>query len=192
MKHLTVLILLLFSVNNLRAQTDEQIINEIFFDLFGFHEWSKDTLLIVEVKEKTILFEDSYSSDYIAGFLIPKNILYEWKKNIEEQIFLSEWNEKSLNNNIEIIGEDTIFVKKPVVKCLSENEMKKILVKNMVMEHPKLIYSLGNIIFDNSGEHAIFSLTRVSDSESASGHTVLIKKVFGKWVIITRFGYWMT
>ena len=116
MKHLTVLILLLLSVNNLRAQTDEQIINEIFFDLFGFHEWSKDTLFIKEVKEKTILFEDPYSSDYIAGFLIPKNILFEWKKNIEEQIFSSKWNEENLRNNIRIVGNDTSIFKKPVFK----------------------------------------------------------------------------
>ena len=70
--------------------------------------------------------------------------------------------------------------------------MNEIFVKNIDAAKPKLIYSLGNIIFDNSGEHAIFSFTGLPDFERAWGHTVFIKKVFGKWVIITRFDYWMT
>lgn len=50
MQKLITLFLLLISFNIVNAQTDEQIINEILFDLFGFQQ---DTILIKSIKTKT-------------------------------------------------------------------------------------------------------------------------------------------
>ncbi|MGI6049091.1 MAG: hypothetical protein ACOYEG_13975, partial [Petrimonas sp.] len=56
-KYLIILILLL-TFNNLSAQTDEQIVNEILFDLFSFQQ---DTILIENIKTKTYFEYDSVS-----------------------------------------------------------------------------------------------------------------------------------
>ncbi|MCL2311990.1 MAG: hypothetical protein FWC41_05820 [Firmicutes bacterium] len=202
MRKLIIFIFLLASFNNLSAQSDEQIINEIFFDLFDRQEWVKDTIYIEEGKIKTSFYKDFDSYEYINGFAIPHSIISEWKKNEETQAFFSKWNEQYLNRkDTSFVENDTIIGKKPIFKSLSEYEMTQILDRNQKLfnsnrqqfyENQEIIYSIGRIIFDNSKETAIFSFLGSSRSEFAWGHNVLIKKVFGKWIIITKFDFWMT
>jgi hypothetical protein len=197
-----IIFVLLISFDNLKAQTDEQIINEILFDLFDpCQERFTDTIFIAEAKGKTFLIHDSYSYEYINGFAIPSNNISEWKENITNQV-LSKWDEERLNKrDTTFVEKDTIIGKKPIFKCLSEHEISQILDRNEELINSnrqqfhvdsKPIYSIGNIIFDNSKETAIFRVEISSRPDVAWGYAVLIKKVFGKWTILTSFDYWMT
>jgi hypothetical protein len=211
MRMLITLIILLISSNSLTAQSNEQIINEILFDLFGdsMCEDILDTIFIAETKMKTFFYHDSNSYKCIMGFTIPSNIISKWSENMEKESLQPLWNEQYLNKkDTNFLGNDIFIQKKPFFKCLSENEIDKKLKRNQELSNlnnqqfntsPKPVYitlepvySIGQIIFDNSKETAIFSFMRSSFSDAASGYTVLIKKVFGKWVIVTRFDYWMT
>jgi len=191
---LFILILLLISFNNLKAQTDEQIINDIFDDLFDPCQerlLNMDTIYIAETKGKTFFIHDSYKN--IGGFDIPANIISEWRENIANQIIQSKWNEKRLNKiDTTFVGKDTFIRKNSFfLKCLSESEIKKI-VDNQKLHYftnEEPLYSIGNIIFDKSKENAIFRVDVSSSPGSSLGYTVFIKKVFGRWVIITSFDY---
>jgi len=178
---------LTISFNVLSAQTDEEVLNEILWDLFDpCQERLPDTIFIEKTKKTTFFAHDSYSYEYINGFSVPSTIISEWKNNITNQFF-STWDENLLNRvDTTIIGKDTIIVKKPIFKCLSEYEIYQMFDKN------KEIFSIGKIIFDKSKENALFRIEISTSDETVMGYSVFIKKTFGKWIIITRFDYWMT
>ena len=193
MQKFITLFILLISFSSLKAQTDEQIINEIRWDLFDpCQEWPPDTIYINEIKANTFFYDrEDHSYESIGGFAIPSHIISEWKKNMEDQNLQPKWNEKHLNiKDTMIVGKDTIIVKKTFLKCLSKSEIDT----EPYNTKQDRIYAIGKIVFDNSRETAIFSFafSRLSDSDVAGGYTVLIKKVFGKWVIITKFDHWIS
>jgi len=202
MRKLIQFIFLLISFSNLNAQADEQILNELLFHLFDHQELVKGIIHIEEKQIKTYFSKDSISLELETGFAIPSNIISEWEKNIENQTFQPKWNEESFNKrDTVLIGKDTVLSKKPIFKCLSEHEMHQMLRSSQKLfnldrqqfyEKQEVIYSIGRIIFDSSRETAIFSFVGSSRSDAAWGRTVLIKKVFEKWIIIASFDYWMT
>jgi hypothetical protein len=169
------------------AQTDEQILNEILFKLF---EFQKDTILIENAMRKTYFEYDSISFEIITGLTVPSEIIFEWKQNEEKEGFIAQWNEQYLNKRDTIFYEnDTIIVKKPIFKCLSRNEINQIFVTTQKRQR---IYSISKILFDNSKENAIFHFTVIPWMGAFYTETILIKKVFGKWVIIMRFDFAMS
>ena len=112
-KQITLLILLL-TFNNLNAQTDEQIINEILFDLFGLQQ---DTILIKNLKTKTYFEYDSVSFENMTGLTVPLRIISEWNNNEENQDFSAERNVQNLNKiDTLFLENDTVIGKKPLFK----------------------------------------------------------------------------
>ncbi|OYT17164.1 MAG: hypothetical protein B7C24_03880 [Bacteroidetes bacterium 4572_77] len=156
MQKLITLFLILISFNNLSAQTDEQILNEILFELFGFQS----------------------------------QIISEWKNNEENKGFKANWNEQDLNKIDSIFTEnDTIIGEKPIFKSLTRNEMNQIFERTQKRQK---IYSVSKILFDESKENAVFHFTTIPWHGYFSSETILIKKIFGKWIIVTRFDFVMT
>jgi hypothetical protein len=191
-KLLFIVTLLLISFSTLRAQTEEQIINEILFNLWDYYELflrENDTIYIVDEKIKTHFSHDSISFKSCTGFAVTSNIISEWiVKTKEKEDLQSKWNEQSLNKTDTIfVREDTIICKKPIFKCVPKNKIE--MTSYQTREN---VYWIGELLFDNSRENAIFHFFGSSHPNSMWGHTILIKKIFGKWVIITRFDYWMT
>ena len=187
MQKFITIFLLITTFNNLNAQIDEQILNEILFDLFNSEQ---DTILLKKEITKTYFEHDTISFENTTGFTVPANIIYEWKKNEENNGFNSIWNEQYLNKKDTIFyDKDTIIVKKPIFKCLMQNEIFQLFDK---IQKRQKIYSISKILFDNSKENAIFHFTVLVWHGSFWTETVMIKKVFGKWVIITRFDFAMT
>jgi len=196
MRKLIIFIFSVISFFNTRAQTDEQIINDIFDDMFDPCQERLlriDTIYIAEIKGKTFFIHNSYEN--IGGFDIPANIISEWKDNIANQVIQSKWDERRLNKiDTTFVGRETFIRKKPFfLKCLSESEIKKIVdnQESYYFTNQEPFYSIGNIIFDKSKENAIFRVDVSSSPGSSLGYTVFIKKIFGKWVIITSFDYWI-
>jgi hypothetical protein len=183
-----IIFILTLTFSNLYAQKDEQIINEIFFDLFCFQQ---DTIFIENLKARTYFEYDSISFEEITGLKVPSKIISDWKINEEKNDFIAEWNEQSLNKIDSIFVEnETIIVKKPIFKCLSKNEIDEIFGR--IKKQKKNIYSISKVLLDNSQENAIFHITRTPWSGDFSSETILIKKVFDKWKIIERFDFSMT
>ncbi len=195
MKYLIAILLILFSLSIVKAQTDESIINELFFDLFDPLSFNLldnqiDTLLISSTIYKTYFDYDSVKFESATGLKVPMGIISDWKKNMESDNYSSSWNEKELNKIDTIFtGKDTVFAKKPFVKCLSQSEEKSLFEKTKTRQP---IYSISKILFDDSRENAIFDFLYTPWPGDVSGYKIFIKKVFGKWVIITRFNYFMT
>ena len=183
MQKLIAIFLFLITFNNLNAQTDEQILHKIFFDLFDLSHYQQDTILIEKGKRKTYFEDDSISFEYKTGLTVPSKIISEWKKNEENQDFIDEWNEHLLNR------KDTIIGKKPIFKCLSRNEIIQLFDSTQKRQG---IYSVSKILFDDSKENAIFHFTVSSWHGSFYSVSILIKKIFGKWVIIDRYDYIMS
>jgi len=124
MQKLITLFLILISFNNLSAQTEEQILNEILFDLTGFQQ---DTILIESLMSKTYFEYDSVSFENTTGLAVPLKIISEWKNNEKNKDFAAKWNEQDLNKiDIIFLEDDTIICKKPVFRCLSKKEIDQI------------------------------------------------------------------
>ena len=180
-------LILLLTFNNLNAQTDEKIINEILFDLFGLQQ---DKILIENVKTKTHFEYDSVSFENMTGLTIPSKIITEWKRNEERHDSSAEWNEQELNKiDTLFLENDTVIGKKTVFKCLTKDEIDQLFEKTKKRQK---IYSISKILFDNSKENAIFHLATIPWQGDFYSETILIKKVFGKWKIIERFDFSMT
>lgn len=177
-----IILFLLLTFNNLNAQSDEQIINEILFDLFGFQQ---DTILIENLKTKTYFKYDSVSFEKMTGLTVPSRIISEWQNNEKNQDFIAEWNEQNLNKIDSLFLEnDTVIVKKPVFKCLSKVEIDQLFRQTKKRQK---IYSISKLLLDNSQENAVFHFTIIPWPGDFHSETILIKKIFGKWKIIERF-----
>jgi hypothetical protein len=187
MREQIIILILLLTFSNLNAQTDEQIINEILFDLFGLQQ---DTILIKNLKTKTYFDYDSVSIENMTGLTIPSKIISEWKNNEEAQDYSAEWNEQLLNKKDTLFLEnDTVIGKKLVFKCLSKYKIDQLFEKTKKREK---IYSISKILLDNSKENAIFHFIIITWPGDFYSETILIKKVFGKWKVIERFDFTMT
>lgn len=195
MKYLIVIIFTILSLDFVYAQSDESIINSIIDDLFPPTEYisfknHKDTILINSTINRTYFDYDSISFKNETGFIVPTNIISELCKNIEPKDFVSYWNQDKLNRTDTIyLSNDTTIGLKPFVKCLSTDEM------DLLFESPqkrRRIYFIDKIIFDDKRENAVFNFGYTSWPGDFSSEKILIKKVFGKWVIITRFNFLMS
>ena len=187
MRKQIIILILLLTFSNLNAQTDEQIINEIIFDLFGLQQ---DTILIKNLKTKTYFEYDSVSFENMTGLTVPSKIIFEWKNNEEPQDYIAEWNEQKLNKiDTLFLENDTVIGKKPIFKCLSKEEIDQLFERTKKREK---IYSISKILFDNSKENAIFHFIIIPWPGDFYSETILIKQVFGKWKIIERFDFTMT
>ena len=198
MRKLITIFLFLITFNNLSAQTDEQVINEILYDLFRSEHFS-DTIFLKKGRIKTYLeCDDSTSFYYMTGLEVPSKIIAEWKTNEEKEDFYAELNEIYLNKkDTSFYENDTIIAIKPIFKCLAENEIYQIYARNHRREPDNnrkrlYVYSVSKILFDNSKENAIFHFTGSAYYGALYTETILIKKVFGKWLIITKYHFAMT
>jgi hypothetical protein len=184
---IALLLLATFSFSNLFGQTDEQIISELQYDLFGFQQ---DTVFIKSSIYKTFFDYDSAHFESITGLQIPKAIISDWKNKTEKDGYLSLWDEKRLNHiDTLFFDNDTLIPKVHIFKCLSENEVTK---RFEITRQRQSIYSISKILFDNSGENAIFHFMTIPWPGDFSSETILIKKIFGKWIIVMRFDFALT
>lgn len=187
MNKLLILIILLLTFNEVNAQTDEQIINEILLDLFGSQN---DTIMIKSLKTKTYFEYDSISFEKTTGLTVPSSIIIEWKSNEDNKNFVDNWNEHYLNKTDTIFYDnDTIIRKKPIFKVMSNDEVSKLFERTQTRQK---VYSISKILFDDIKENALFYFTITPWPGDFSSEAILIKKVFGKWTRISSFDFIMS
>lgn len=192
MKYLTLALFVIFSLTFVKANDDEIIINSIFYDLFdqGLFKHDNDTLLISSTIYKTCFEYDSITLEKETGLKIPEKMISEFRSNVEKSEIVGFWNANILNKKDTILLEnDIIIAKKPFVYCISEDE------KNTLFERVKKrqrIFSISKLLFDKNHENAILNLCYTPFPGEVSGHTIFITKIYGKWIIVARFGYFMS
>ncbi|WP_321372847.1 hypothetical protein [uncultured Draconibacterium sp.] len=176
MRRVAVFILIILSASNLNAQSNERIINDMFFDLFG----RKDTIFIVSEIRKPTFDYDSKTIEDKTGLKIPDNIILEWRKNKNSDDSTLQWSEFKLNNsyfkNYTFVGD------KPYIKCIKSNQ-----IDALQKQKRPVVYAISKIVFDDKKENAIFRHT--ANGQVLIEESILIKKIFGKWVIISRFDW---
>jgi hypothetical protein len=179
-----IIFFLLGSAMMSHAQTDEKLIKEIFYPLF---DPQTDTLILQSQIDKTYFDDDSTTILKETGLKVPRRIISEWKKNIVSDNFISEWDEHVLNKPDTIYDEkDTIIDSKPVFVCMSKRNINLLFEKTKKRQP---VYAISKILYDDSGENAIFDLTCIPWPGDFSSQTIFIKKIFGKWIIVSRFHF---
>ena len=185
-------ILILLSFQKVSAQTDESIISQVISELVDCSSKVDDTLFLDQHISNTFFHDDSISFKKKAGLEVPQKTLAEILSNSKKINNNDKWNEGELNKKIIVVsGMDgtTLISSKPFIKCLSEKQLNY-LSKNL----PSLdIYSISKLIFSDNHQTAVFHF---SSGKAGTGffsfESILISKVFGKWIVIQRFDWGMS
>ena len=134
---------------------------------------------------------DSISFVRKTGLEISKETLQELINNSKENNSKNKWKESDLNDKRSIIAEtnDTILIdKKPYIKCLSEKQLDSVSKYSPTLS----VYSISKLIFNNSHDTAVFQLDFGKAGKYFSHESILIHKVFRKWVIIQKYDWSMS
>ncbi len=189
MKKILVGILILSSYHKINAQADESIIGQILADLLNFSsEIHNDTVFFEQHIVNTSFNYDSISIEKKTGLQIPEKTLLEITSNSREAKRKNQWNEAQLNEKLMVISpkNDTAFLsRKPYVKCLSKNQLDSVSKFTPTLS----IYSISGLVFDNNQQTAVFELAYGRGGRYFSFESVLIKKIFNRWIIIQKFDF---
>lgn len=108
--------------------------------------------------------------------------------NSKKIINKNKWKEDELNDKVSIIAgtnDTTLIDRKPYIKCLSEKQLDSVSKYSPTLS----VYSISKLIFNDKHDTAVFQLDYGKAGRYFSFESVLIHKVFGKWVIIRRFDW---
>lgn len=126
-----------------------------------------------------------------TGLQIPQNTLLEITDNSKQSKKDNLWREDLMNEKQVGISAkiDTVLLgRKPYIKCLSEKE----LVSISTYLPTQSVYSISRLSFDDNHQTAVFQLDHGRGGRYFYSESLLIKKVFGRWIIIQRFGFIMS
>ena len=162
-----------YSQNNSEAEVFKKVIDyEIERGSKGIYiqcEKHKTSFNLKEFKEETPLN-------------IPKNVLNE----IETNKLKSRdgfWNSELING----LNYDSNFIKSK--KCLTYNEIQQLFKETNTLQN---ILSITEPIFDNKYENCVVSVFFSRFTHSSSGNSYFLKKVYGVWVVIHIYEFWMS
>jgi len=150
----------------------------MLFNLFGRNQ---DTIFIDSDIKNPAIDYDSKTIEDKTGLKLPDSIICEWRKNKDANNSGTQWNESKLNNSY--FKNYTFVGKKPVIKCI-ENKLINALLK----QKRTAVYSISKIVFDDKKENAIFRFSTNGQGVFIE-ESILIKKIFEKWIIISRFDW---
>jgi hypothetical protein len=171
----------------LRAQTDEWLINQVLFEFFSP---TLDTVSLILEKEKTYFDYDSLTFYDETGFQIPEKTLSELKMASNNLSETESWNEDEFNiKKFFLVDNDTVYAKRPYIKCYSYEQVDNYFNKYKKRKH---FYLISKPIFDSKRENAIVSVTRHAWIGEFHQDTYLLKKIYGKWIVVATFGMWLT
>ena len=162
-----------YSQNNSEAEVFKKVIDyEIERGSKGIYiqcEKYKTSYDLKEFKEETRLN-------------IPENILNEIEIN-KSKSSNGIWNSELING----LNYDSNFIKSK--KCLTYNEVQRLFKETNTYQH---ILSISEPIFDNGYENCVVSVSFSTFTHSSYGNSYFLKKVYGVWVIINSYAFWMT
>ncbi|HSD08152.1 hypothetical protein [Flavobacterium sp.] len=72
---------------------------------------------------------------------------------------------------------------------MTKKDAEEIFIKTKKKQN---IISISAPIFDNNYENCVVSVSYLKFTNSSSGSTFFLKKVYGVWTVIAVYGIWMT
>jgi len=130
-------------------------------------------------KNKTFININDFKEESILQ--IPDSILTELEISLGKS-FKSNWDKEVLEDIA--LGKLHHFE-----KCLTNDEVIELYNSFKKVQN---ILSISQPIFDSNKEHCLVNIGYSKFIGMASGHSYLLKKIYGKWIIIETFGHWMT
>lgn len=191
MRKFVLIILILFPSQKMTAQTDESIIRGLISEFPDCYSKFDDTLFLKEQIDDTFFRYDSISFVRKTSLEISQKTLHELINNSKENNKKNKWKESELNDKTSIIPEtnDTILIdREPYIKCLSEKQLDSVSKYSPALS----VYSISKLIFNNSHDTAVFQLDFGKAGKYFSHESILIHKVFGKWVIVQKYDWSMS
>lgn len=150
------------------------------FDVIISRGNSHTTELYIQCEKENTYFSKSEFKKQ-TGSNVPEEILDQIESNLNSRNPLSEW-PKELGFSI---------FKKYGLKnknCLTKDEIKKLFDET----GRQSIIAISDPVFDEKKEHCVVSVTYIMYHGSASGMSLFLMKVYGKWVVLDKFDHWVS
>ena len=148
-------------------------------------------MFLKEDIDDTFFRYDSISFVKKTGLEIFQKNLEEIRNNSKKNIKKNKWKEDELNYKVFRISgmnDTTLIDRKPYIKCLSEKQLDSVSKYSPTLS----VYSISKLIFNDDHDTAVFHLNFGKAGKYFSFESILIHKVFGKWIIIRRFDWAMS
>ena len=179
MKNLICIFLLIAPVS-LNAQSDENMLHSLVFDIFGN---DVDTILLNETVAPQSFNYTPAEFEFETGFNLPKRFFKEWNVSLTESDKSKKWDPQQLNEVQEfIVDGEIILPERPVFVCLSKDEMRNLIIANRTWE----ILTISRIVYDKQREDAYINTITTYSHGFTIKTSYLLKKVYGKWIIVSR------
>ncbi|PKP28277.1 MAG: hypothetical protein CVU01_04520 [Bacteroidetes bacterium HGW-Bacteroidetes-18] len=172
---------LFFSCKSLSQieKIEEQIFKTIIFDRLV----KEHSGFFIECDKHVIPFEENDFLEQSGLIDIPKNVLFELKKNSKNAIKNENWS----NSLLEELNLGSGFLK--LRKCLNNEDIVSLFEKK---KKRQTIFGISKPIFDDKKQHCVIYVSILAFPGSVSGSSFFLKKVYGKWVIVQEYDFWMS
>ena len=131
-------------------------------------------------KYKTYFDQTRFKEE--TGLEVPENILKEIETNVAKSSD-GIWNSELINE----LNYGPAFIKNN--KCFTKKDIEQIFEKTKKRQN---VVCIGTPVFDNNYENCVVSVIDLNFTDSASGCTYFLKKIYGAWTVIVVYGIWMT
>ncbi len=172
---------LFFSCKSLsqREKIESQIFRTIIFDRLV----KEHSEFFIECDKHVIPFDENDFLEQTGLIDLPKNVLFELKKNSKNAIKNEKWS----NSLLEELNLGSGFLK--LRKCLNNEGIASLFEKE---EKRQTIFGISKPIFDDKKQHCVIYVSILAFPGSVSGSSFFLKKVYGKWVIVQEYDFWMS
>lgn len=161
------------------SNIDFQIFKTIIFDRLV----KEHSGFFIECDKHVIPFEKNDFLEQTGLIDIPKNVLFELKENSKNTIKNEKW-PNSLLEELNLGGGSLILR-----KCLNSEDIVSLFEKE---KKRQTIFGISKPIFDDKKQHCVIYVSILAFPGSVSGSSFFLKKVYGKWVIVQEYDFWMS
>ncbi|NAS32749.1 hypothetical protein GTQ40_17345 [Flavobacteriaceae bacterium R38] len=155
--------------------------SEIFQKVIDYEISKEASGIFIRCKKPKTFFNQT---DFIeqTGLEVPKSVLNEIEKNAKMSTH-GVWNSELIQE----MSYHADFIKEK--ECLTSKDIEKLFERTGKRQS---VISLSQPIFDSKFENCVVSVTYLKFTGSAYGQKYFLKKVYGVWVVIMEYDFWMT
>ena len=175
----TILLIIIFP---LWTYSQPEYESEIFRSILNFETEKGATRLYIQCNKAKTFFTIKDFKDR-SGLQVPDSILTELENSSSNSInaFWDSDLSEAINLGLEITHH--------LDKCLTKDEVIELFDSTQTRQ---TVIGISQPIFDSKHENCVVSINYWNFIGSAWGHSYFLRKVYGKWVVIETFGFWMT
>lgn len=164
-------------INNSVEAEDEMILRTIVYDRIT----RENDSFILKCEKTVVPFDPEFFLEHITLITVPYEILLELRDNSKKQDKEEKWTSISLRK----LGLIEDFSK--YSQCITTREIEALFDENK-----SNVFNISKPIYDSSKKHCVVHLSNTKFPGSISGCSLFLKKIYGKWVIVTDYGCWLS